>query len=66
MNLEDLKSSTAATITRQQAAEVLGVDPRTVTQGIADGAIPGIKIGRRTVIPREPFVAMLTVPAIAA
>lgn len=63
MTLEDLKHSPAATITRQQAAQVLGVDPRTVTQGITDGTIPAIKVGRRTVIPREPFLAMLTVAA---
>lgn len=60
MNLDDLRASTAATITKQAAAEVLGVDPRTLGRGIEDGTIPSVRIGRRVVIPRLPFLQMLT------
>lgn len=60
MTLEELQASTAATITRTAAAEVLGVNPRTVGRGIEDGSIPAIRIGRRVVIPRLPFLRMLT------
>lgn len=59
MNLEELKASTAATVSRTEVARLFGVDPRTVTQGIRSGEIPSIRIGRRVVIPREPLLAML-------
>lgn len=59
--LETLRTSTAYTITRQEAAAVLGVDPRTVTAGIAEGNIPAIKLGRRVVIPRAKFLALFEV-----
>ena len=58
LSLEELRSSKIATITRTQAAEILGVDPRTVSKGIADGTIPSIKIGRLQLIPREKFLAL--------
>lgn len=61
LTLEALKSSSSFTITRKEAAEVLGVDPRTVTVGIEEGSIPAIKLGRRKVIPRERFLALFEV-----
>lgn len=45
-------------ITRQEAAQALGVDPRTITVGIEDGTIPSVKLGRRVVIPREKFLRL--------
>lgn len=60
MTLDELRETPAATITKATAAEVLGIDPRTLGRGIEDGTIPSIRIGRRVVIPREPFVRMLT------
>ncbi|RIX26469.1 helix-turn-helix domain-containing protein [Amnibacterium setariae] len=60
MNLDELRRSKAATITRADAAELLDCDPRTITAGIAAGTIPAIHIGRRVVIPREPLLALLT------
>lgn len=59
MTLETLRASSAATVTRQDVAEVLGIDPRTVTEGIKQGNIPSIQIGRRVLIPRERFLALL-------
>lgn len=48
-----------ATLTRDEVSVMLGVDPRTVSKGIADGTIPGIRLGNRVVIPRQPLLAML-------
>lgn len=59
--LQGLRDQSSATITRNQAAAVLGVDPRTVTAGIEAGNIPAIKIGRRVVIPREKFLKLFEV-----
>lgn len=60
MNFEQLTESTRAAITKTEAAEIMGIDPRTVGRGIDEGAIPAIKIGRRVLIPRLPFLQMLT------
>lgn len=60
MKLDDLLDSSAATITKAEAAEVLGIDPRTLGRGIEEGTIPSIKIGRRVVVPRVPFLRLLT------
>lgn len=57
-SLDDLQRSTAATISRAEAAAVMGIDPRTVSKGIAEGTIPSIKVGRLQLIPREKFLAL--------
>ncbi|GEB94207.1 helix-turn-helix domain-containing protein [Microbacterium lacticum] len=57
LGIDDLRRLRSLVITRQEAAEALGVDPRTITVGIEDGTIPSVKIGRRVVIPREKFLA---------
>lgn len=59
MPLEDNGQLEGAVITRSQAAHLLKCDPRTVSRGIADGSIPAIKLGRRQVIPRVPFLKLL-------
>lgn len=59
MTLTQVRESTTAALTRKQVAEVLGVDPRTVTAGIADGTIPALRLGRRVLIPRERFLALI-------
>ncbi|GAA2750218.1 helix-turn-helix domain-containing protein [Amnibacterium kyonggiense] len=66
MDLEQLRHSKAATITRADAAELFSCDPRTITAGIRAGTIPAIHIGRRVVIPREPLLALLTTGTVAA
>ncbi len=58
LDLDDLRSKRSLVITRQEAAEALGVDPRTITVSIEDGTIPSVKLGRRTVIPREKFLRL--------
>lgn len=58
LGIDDLRRRRSLVITRQEAAEALGVDPRTITVGIEDGTIPSVKIGRRIVIPREKFLSL--------
>jgi excisionase family DNA binding protein len=65
MNLQELRASNCAIVTRVEVGELFGCDPRTITQGIKDGTIPSIKLGRRVVIPREPLLALLTAPTSA-
>ena len=56
VTIDTLRESRSVVITRKDAAEALGVDPRTITVGINDGTIPSVKLGRRVVIPRERFL----------
>lgn len=58
MDLDDLRNKRGLVITRQEAADALGVDPPTITASINDGTIPSVKLGRRVVIPREKFLAL--------
>lgn len=58
--LSSARESTYATLTRKEVAELLRVDPRTVSEGIRSGTIPSIRLGRRVLIPREPLLAMVT------
>jgi excisionase family DNA binding protein len=58
-DLHWLQTTTAATITRADAAELLGVDQRTVTRAIIDGQLPSLRVGRRVLIPRVPLLARL-------
>lgn len=58
LDLDDLRKKRSLVITRQEAAEALGVDPRTITVSIEDGTIPSVKLGRRVVIPREKFLRL--------
>jgi excisionase family DNA binding protein len=45
----------------EAAAEVFEVDERTVRRAIADGQIPGVKIGNKTLIPVPKLLALLGV-----
>ena len=58
LDMEDLRRRRSLVITRKEAAEALGVDPRTITTSINEGTIPSVKLGRRIVIPREKFLAL--------
>lgn len=60
LTLQDLQGMTEAGLTAKQAAEVLNVDPRTISRAIQDGSIPAIRLGRKVIIPRIPFIKMLT------
>jgi excisionase family DNA binding protein len=58
ITIDALRESRNLVITRAEAAQALGVDPRTVTAGIENGTIPSVKLGRRVIIPREKFLAL--------
>lgn len=64
--LQDLRASTATTVTVTQAADVLAdlsghrPDPRTVRRAAATGQLPAVHVGRRLLIVRERLVAMLS------
>ncbi|WP_403023149.1 helix-turn-helix domain-containing protein [Salinibacterium sp. GXW1014] len=58
VTLADARSADTAALTIAEAARVLGVDPRTVSASAAAGELPSVRIGRRVLIPREPFLAL--------
>lgn len=58
-DLEWLRGITAAVVTRDDVAELLGVDPRTVTSAVESGQLPSLRVGRRVLIPRVPLLALL-------
>lgn len=57
MNLDEIRDKAVITVT--EAAELLGLDLRTVRHGCASGQIPSIKVGRRILIPVPRLLAML-------
>ena len=61
MTIDELRESSRATVTVREAAELLGVDNRTLSAALSihGGAIYAVRIGRRVVIPRVPLVAIL-------
>ncbi|MGO2750295.1 MAG: helix-turn-helix domain-containing protein [Pseudoclavibacter sp.] len=61
LTLDELRASKLAVLSRQQVADILGVDPRTVSAGVEEGNIPALKIGRRVLIPRDRFLALFDV-----
>jgi excisionase family DNA binding protein len=48
-----------ATVTVEEAARFLGINPRLAYKAVATGEIPSLRIGRRIVIPRGRLIAML-------
>ncbi len=64
--LDAIRSSNKACLTMAEVARLLEVDVRTVSRGCADGQLPAISVGRRTLVVRERLVAMLSAPDGAA
>jgi excisionase family DNA binding protein len=58
-DLEWLRASTAATVTRADVAALLDVDERTVTRAVEAGQIPSLRVGHRVLIPRLPLLELL-------
>lgn len=50
-DLNWLTTTTQAAATRNQTAQLLGVDPRTVSTAVARGEIPSVRIGQQILIP---------------
>ena len=59
VDLEWARQSRSAAFTVNETAQLLGVDPRTVTKGVRDGSLPSVQIGKRIVIPRLPLLRLL-------
>ncbi|TRW46359.1 helix-turn-helix domain-containing protein [Georgenia yuyongxinii] len=57
--LDEAITSTRAILNLGEVAAVLGAHRRSVSRGVADGTIPSIRLGRRVLIPRLSFLAML-------
>lgn len=60
LSVHDIEAMESPTLSLKDGARALGVDPRTLLRAIDDGTVPGIRVGRRVVIPRAPFLRMLT------
>lgn len=53
----DLLTTDREVLNRSEVASLLAVDPRTVDHAIDEGTIPAVRLGRRVLIPRRPFLA---------
>lgn len=65
-SLEELRNSSELAFTVAKVARALGVDERTVSGAVQRGELPSVTLGRRVLIPREPFIALFTAAAPAA
>lgn len=57
--LDEVKASPLAVLTVAEAAAVMRLDPRTVRHGCESGEVPCVRVGRRVMVPRLPFLALL-------
>lgn len=57
MRLDDIRGRTVITVT--EAARLLELDERTVRRGLENGDLPGVRVGRRWVIPVERLLPLL-------
>ncbi|WP_448629545.1 helix-turn-helix domain-containing protein [Cellulomonas soli] len=62
----ELWASDRQVLNRVEVAALLGIDARTVTSGVESGSIPGLRIGRRILIPRQPLLDALGISEPAA
>ena len=60
MTLDELLTTDRAVITVAECARLLEVDPRTVSAAVAAGEIPGVRLGRRLLIPVQRLRPLLT------
>lgn len=60
MTLSALRQSDVAALTRQEVADLFGIEARAVSAAVARGELPSVRIGRKVFIPREPLLALLT------
>lgn len=64
MTLEELKQSSRAVITVTDVAAVLEVDERTVRRACLDAQLPCVRVGKRLLVPREKFLALICAPGV--
>lgn len=53
----ELRATDREVLNRAEVANLLKVDPRTVDKAISEGSLDAIRLGRRILIPRRPFMA---------
>ena len=53
------QDQTAATLTVEEAAKILGVSRGVAYEGVKTGEIPSIRIGRRILVPKAELDKML-------
>lgn len=58
-DIDDLRQSSVAVLTRTEVARLMRIDVRTVGYAIENGDLPSIKVGRRILIPRKPLLDLL-------
>lgn len=59
----ELLNTDREVLNRTEVATLLDVDPRTIDRAIEDGTITVVRLGRRLLIPRRPFLAAFGVDA---
>ncbi len=57
----ELRTTDREVLNRAEVATLLAVDARTVDHAILDGTIPAVRLGRRVLIPRRPFLEVFGV-----
>jgi excisionase family DNA binding protein len=55
----ELWASDREVLSRAEVARLLGVDSRTISAAVESGALPGMYLGRRLLIPRRPLLEKL-------
>lgn len=55
----ELWASDRQVLNRAEVAALLGVDARTVSSAVEAGSIPGMRVGRRVLIPRQRLLTAL-------
>lgn len=69
MSVVDAGPVSPMLVSTQEAAHLLGIHPRTVYRMLADGELPYIKLGRRTllsVVSLESWIVDHEVPGVSA
>ena len=61
IDIDWLRTTRRATLTRTELATLLHVDQRTVNKAIQDGEIPAVRLGRRILIPAAKIRELLGV-----
>lgn len=56
-------SSKSLALTMKEAAKLVGVDYRTIKQGIQAGTIPTVQLGARLMIPRAELLRVFGIDA---
>lgn len=64
-DLDWLRDTKVAAATRNQAAQLFGVDPRTVSRAVDSGELPSVRISGRILIPTAHLRRILGIDVVA-